>query len=259
MVLAVLPGEVAPRPLQNRWKNPSYFWIDVWSVLGPILVPFWLPFCSMFGSESLLHTNLHQKCRCSRNRLKTIEKSICLTPRRLGNRPQIAPRRLQEVTFSLLNLHLFCWSTVAPFWLPKCLPLGTFFAPQIAPKNNQKLKCSKSRPKTTQFRLKTAQDRPKRPQESPNRAPRSPKSTLRGFKNTPKSLEECLRSQKGTASGLNRTKQHPDGNWIKIHRASYLICHVVCWDYKALNLQASKPPNRLGGCRETQTIPIGIP
>ena len=149
----------------------------------------------------------------------------------------------------------------APFWLPKCLPLGTLFAPKIAPKNNRKIKCPKSRPKTTQFRPKTAQDRPKKlqeaprgSQEAPKRLPRSSKSTLRGFKNTPKSLEECLRSPKGTASGLNKTKQHPDGNWMKIHRALRLICHDVCWDYKPLNLQASKPLNRLGGCREAQTI-----
>ena len=159
-----------------------------------MLEPFWLSFCSMFGLGSLLDTHLYQKRGFSRNPLKTNEKSIFLTPRRLGNRPQIAPRRLQEVTFSLLNLHLFFLSIFAPFGLPKCLLWGTLFAPKIAPKNHQKSKCPKSRPKTTQFRPKTAQDRPKRLQEAPKRVPRSPKSTLRGFKNIRKSLKERLRN-----------------------------------------------------------------
>ena len=149
--------------------------------------PFSLPFCSTFGLGSLLDTHLYQKRGCSRKPLKTNEKSTFLTPRRLGNRPKIAPRRLQEVTFSLLNLHLFFLLIFAPFWLPKCLPLGTLFAPKIAQKNNQKSKCPKSRPKITQFRPKTAQDRPKRLQEASKRAPRSPKSTPRGLKNIKKS------------------------------------------------------------------------
>ena len=148
---------------------------------------FWVYVCSMFGLRSLLNTHLYQKRGLSRKALKTNEKSILLTPRRLGNRAKIAPRRLQEVTFSLLNLHLFFLSILAPFWLPKCLPLGILFAPKIAPKNHKKSKCPKSRPKTTQFRPKTAQDRPKRLQEAPKRVPRSPKSTPRGFKNIKKS------------------------------------------------------------------------
>ena len=176
-----------PRPLQNRSKNPSCFWIDFWSVWGAIWEPCWPHFCSIFGLRSLLDTHLYQKRGFSRKPLTTNEKSTFLTPRCLGHRPKIAPRRLQEATFSLLNLHLFFWLIFAPFWLPKCLPLGTLFAPKIAPKNNQKSKCPKSRPKTTQFRPKTAQDRPKRLQEAPKRVPRSPKSTPRGLNNIKKS------------------------------------------------------------------------
>jgi len=142
------------------------------------------------------------------------------------DRPKTVPRRFQDglegYFFALENRVRFgivLGLILAPFGLPKCLPLGTLFAPKTAPKNNKKIQCPKSRPKTTQFRPKTAQDRPKKlqeaprgSQEAPKRLPRSSKSTLRGFKNTPKSLEECLRSPKGTASGLNKTKQHPDGN-----------------------------------------------
>ena len=81
-----------------------YFWL-IWARLdfdlGSILIQF-------FGLGSLLDTHLYKKRGCSRKCLN--EKSTFLPPRRLGNRPQIAPRRLQEVTFSLLNLHLFFWS-----------------------------------------------------------------------------------------------------------------------------------------------------
>ena len=59
VLLADVPGYLAPRPLQNQSKNPSYFWIDFWSLLGAILEPFWLPFCSVFGLRSLLeHSSL---------------------------------------------------------------------------------------------------------------------------------------------------------------------------------------------------------
>ena len=85
----------------------------------------------MFGLRSLLNTHLYQKRGLSRKALKTNEKSTFLTPRRLGNRPKIAPRRLQEVTFSLLNLHLDFGLIFAPFWVPKCPPLETLFASKI--------------------------------------------------------------------------------------------------------------------------------
>ena len=85
-----------------------------------------------------------------------------MPPRAAPKRPHIDPSRSQEAAFSLLNFDLVFGSIWLAFWLPKRLPLGTLFAPKIAPKNRKKFKCPKSPPKTTQFRPKTAQDRPKR-------------------------------------------------------------------------------------------------
>ena len=101
-------------------------------------------------------------------------------------RPKIDPSRSQEATFSLLNFDLNLGSILVPFWLPKCLPLGTLLATKIDPKNNQKFDCSKCRvqiatrpPKTSpgppQERPKTRQDHPKTPKELPKRPPRTPK------------------------------------------------------------------------------------
>jgi hypothetical protein len=80
------------------------------------------------------------------------------------------------------------------------------------------------------------QDGPRSPQEAPRGAQGSPKKPQKDLKR----LQKRLRNQKGTASGLNKAKQRPDGNLIKIHMALHLICHDVCWDYKPLNLQASE-------------------
>ena len=59
------------------------------------------------------------------------------------DQPKTAPRRSQDglegYFFALKNrlrFRLVFGSILAPFWLPKCLPLGTLFAPKIAPKNN---------------------------------------------------------------------------------------------------------------------------
>ena len=101
-------------------------------------------------------------------------------------RPKIDPSRSRERTFSLLNFDLNLGSNLVPFWLPKCLPLGTLLATKIDPKNNQKFDCSKCRvqiatrpPKTSpgppQERPKTRQDHPKTTQELPKRPPRPPK------------------------------------------------------------------------------------
>ena len=92
------------------------------------------PFCSIFGLRSLLDTHLYQKCRCSRKALRTNEKTIFLTPRRIGNRSKIAPRRLQEVTFSLLNLHLFFYSFLFRFGSQN----ASLWAPFLLPKSFQK-------------------------------------------------------------------------------------------------------------------------
>ena len=74
-----------------------------------------LGFCNLdeaFNTTSKLNK---KKKRFSRKHLKTNDKSIFLTPRRNGNRAKIDPRRLQEVFFSLLNLHLNFGSIFDPF------------------------------------------------------------------------------------------------------------------------------------------------
>ena len=143
-------------------------------------------------------------------------------------RPKVDPSRSQEAMFSILNFDLILGSIFIPFWLPKCLPLGTTFAPKIVPKNYKKSKFPKSHLKTTQFRPKIAPRGSKRLQEAPKRLPRDSQEAQKAPQEAPQSLEECLRSQKGTASGLNKTKQHPDANLINIHRALRLICHGAC-------------------------------
>ena len=154
-------------------------------------MPFWLHFCSTFGLRSLLDTHLYLKRGCSRKPLKTIEKSIFLTPRRLGNRPKIAPRRLQEVTVSLLNFHLFFYRFLLRFGSQN----ASLWAPCLLPKPLQKImfkkiKCPKSRPKTTQFRPKTAQDRPKKLQEALRGSQEASKRLPRSSKSTPKRLQK---------------------------------------------------------------------
>ena len=108
-------------------------------------------------------------------------------------RPKIDPSRSQEATCSLLNFDLVLGSILVPFWLPKCLPLGTLLATKIDQKNNQKFDCSKcclkiaTRPPKTspgppQERPKTSQDHPKTTQELPKRPPRPPKMPSRAVK-----------------------------------------------------------------------------
>ena len=84
--------------------------------------------------------------------------------------PKIDPRRSQETTFSLLNFDLVLGSILAPFWLPKCLPLGTLLATKIDQKINQKLDCSKCRPKIATRPPKTSPGPPK----TLPRGPRAP-------------------------------------------------------------------------------------
>ena len=135
-------------------------------------MPCWLHFCSIFGLRSLLDTHLYQKRGFSRNPLKTNEKSTFLTPRRLEHRPKIAPRRLQEVIFLLVNFHLDVGLILVPFWLPKCLPLGTLLALKIVQKNDPKMDCLKGRSKIAPRAPKTP---PRRPPDPPRRAPGPPK------------------------------------------------------------------------------------
>ena len=154
-------------------------------------MPCWLPFCSIFGLRSLLDTHLYQKRGFSRKALKTNEKSIFLTPRRSGNRANFDPRRLQEVISSLLNLHLDFGSIFAPFCLPKCLPLGTLFAPKIHPKKLIKIKVPRKWPKTTPI---SSQDGQRSPQEAPRGSQESPKKPKKPPKRPQNHQKESLRT-----------------------------------------------------------------
>ena len=115
-------------------KIQHLFLIVFGSFWGAILERFGAknrPKLVQIGVKTALETIFFEKSEISRKPLKTNEKSTFLTPRRLEHRPKIAPRRLQEVICWLLNLHLDFVLIFAPFWLPKCLPLGTLFAPKI--------------------------------------------------------------------------------------------------------------------------------
>ena len=50
---------------------------------------------------------------------------------------KIEPSRSQEATFSLLNFDVVLGSILVPFWLPRCLPLGTLLATKIDQKNDR--------------------------------------------------------------------------------------------------------------------------
>ena len=58
---------------------------------------------------------------------------------------------------------------LAPFWLPKCFPLGTLLALKIDQKNDPKMDCLKGRSKIAPRAPKTL---PRRPPDPPWRAPR---------------------------------------------------------------------------------------
>ena len=131
-------------------------------------------------------------------------------------RPKIDPSRSQEATFSLLNFDLVLGSILVPFWLPKCLPLGTLLATQIDQKNDSKFDCSKCRlkiatrpPKTSpgppQERPKTPQDHPKTPQEPAKRPPRPPKGTPRPPQDLPRAPADSPQDHSKTV----HMPQHP--------------------------------------------------
>ena len=135
-----------------------------------------------------------------------------MTPRQNGNRAKVDPRRFQEVIFSLLNFNFDFGSIFPPFWLPKCHPLGTQFAAQIAPKKNEKLERPKSHPKPPQFRLKTAQDRLKRLQEAPKIhfcSAVAPKMLPSGCLFVPKWLPESVKNRSAPKAPHNHLKFTP--------------------------------------------------
>ena len=161
--------------------------------MGPFCAPNLASFSAKFRPQTVWGPVSYRKCRCPLNSTKTNRKSIKMPPGHPPKRPKIDPSRSQEATFSLLNFDLVLGSILMPFWLPKCLPLGTLLATKIHQKNDQELDCSKCRfkiatrpPKTApgppQERPKTPQDHPKTTQELPKRPPRPPKMPSRAPK-----------------------------------------------------------------------------
>ena len=77
---------------------------------------------------------LEPKGRILENDRESNAKHCFFTPEPLQN-------RLQDATFSLFNLDVVLGSLLAPFWLPKWLPLGTLLATKIDQKRHRKLRC----------------------------------------------------------------------------------------------------------------------
>ena len=75
-------------------------------------------------------------------------------------RPKVDPSRSQEAIFSILNFDLILGSIFIPFWLPKCLPLGTLLATKIVQKNSRSPQDS---PRSPQDGPKIGQDGPRAP------------------------------------------------------------------------------------------------
>ena len=98
-------------------------------------------------------------------------------------RPKVDPSRSQEAIFSLLNFDLILGSIFIPFWLPKCLPLGTLLATKIIPKNSRspqdRPKIAQDHPKMVPRSAKTTQEPPRPPQGAPKVPPRPPKTLPR--------------------------------------------------------------------------------
>ena len=164
-----------------------------WSRLGVVLGPKLASFSAKFRLQTVLGSVSHRKRRFPRNHRKTNTKSTKMPSGTLPKPHRIDPSRSQEANFSLLNFDFDFGSILVPFWLPKCLPLGTLLATQIDQKNDSKFDCSKCRlkiatrpPKTPpgppQERPKTPQDHPKTRQELPKRPPRPPKMPSRAPK-----------------------------------------------------------------------------
>ena len=147
-------------------------------------------FGTQFVPKSILDTYLFQKRRFLLNGTKTNEKSTNMTLHRLPKRSKIDPRASQERLFFVFVFDFVFGTILVPFWLPKCLPLGTLFGAKIDPKNDQKLNFKKDRPKSAPRRPKsspgTPQDAPRAPQDAPKRLPRRPRDAPRSPQDAPR-------------------------------------------------------------------------
>ena len=137
-------------------------------------------------------------------------------------RPKIDPSRSQEAIFSLLNFDLVLGSILVPFWLPKCLPLGTLLATKTDQKNNQKIDCSKCRLKIATRPPKTSPGLPKSTPRSSKTTPRSPKSSLRDPQDPPKCPQEPPRSPQNSPRCSQETQKSPQDT------LTYLLAGFLC-------------------------------
>ena len=103
------------------------FWSSSWSHLGGQN----RPKMAQVGLKTALETLFFEKRQFSRNRLKTNEKSIKMTPRGDPKRPKIAPKRFQDGFGSVLFSHRFLSSILVGFGFD----FGSLWAPFSEPKS----------------------------------------------------------------------------------------------------------------------------
>jgi hypothetical protein len=124
---------------------------------------------------------------------------MALSPVKMAqDRPKTAPRRSQDdlegYFFALenrLRFLIILGSILAPFWLPKCLPLGTLLALQIDQKNDPKSDCLQGRSKIAPRAPKTL---PRRPPEPPG----MPQDSPRGLPDPPRTPSGCPKKLPGS-------------------------------------------------------------
>ena len=123
------------------------------------------------------------------------------------NRTKTTPRGdLFAIKFAPRYLIDFC-SVLAP----KMPPFGHPFCSQNRPKKSSNIEVTQ---KSLQDHPISPQDGPRSPQEGPRGSQESPKKPKKHPKRLQKHQKEHQRTpqKQKNASGLNKTKQHPDGN-----------------------------------------------
>ena len=83
---------------------------------------------------------------------------------------------------------------MAPFWLPKCLPLGTLLALKIDQKNDPKSDCLEGRSKVAPRAPKTLPRRPPDPPRTPQEDSWTPSGCPRGPPGPPRTTQNFFRS-----------------------------------------------------------------
>ena len=123
-------------------------------------------------------------------------------------RPKVDPSRSQEAIFSILNFDLILGSIFIPFWLPKCLPLGTLLATKIFQKNSRSPQDS---PRSPQDGPKIGQDGPR----APKTTPRCPQGAPKTSQDPPKTPQDRLKTpQDAPKRPQNRPKKPEHRSWM---------------------------------------------